>query len=156
LATHLVIPDTQSKPGAPSDHLRWIGAYICDRRPDVVIHLGDHWDMPSLSSYDREKLAMEGRRYAEDIEKGNADLDLVTAPIRKAMLRDRKWRPRLVLLRGNHEHRIVRAAEDNPHLDGALGCHDLESPGWETHDFLDPTWIDGVAYCHFFANPMTG
>lgn len=156
MTTHFVIPDTQSKPGVPADHLRWIGQYITDRRPDVVVHLGDHWDMPSLSSYDRGKLAMEGRRYAEDVERGNADLDLITAPVRKARMKDRTWQPRLVLLRGNHEARIVRAAEENPHLVGAISYDDLESPGWETHDFLKPAWIDGVAYCHFFANPMTG
>ena len=30
--THLVIPDTQAKPGVPTDHLGWIGEYILDRR----------------------------------------------------------------------------------------------------------------------------
>jgi len=47
MVSHLVIPDTQAKPGAPTKHLEWIGRYILDRRPDVVVHLGDHWDMPS-------------------------------------------------------------------------------------------------------------
>ena len=49
---HLVIPDTQIKPGVPTNFLAWIGQYIVEKRPDVVVHLGDHWDMPSLSSYD--------------------------------------------------------------------------------------------------------
>jgi hypothetical protein len=159
--THLVIPDTQVAPGVPTDHLRWIGQYILDRKPDVVVHLGDHWDMPSLSSYDRGKKAMEGRRYAEDVEAGNKALALLTAPLNKANWSRRKrgteeYKPRLVLLRGNHEDRIRRAIEDDPRMDGAMSFDHLESPGWEVHDFLKPVFIDGVGYAHFWANPMSG
>lgn len=156
MTTHLVIPDTQIKPGVPTDHLAWIGQYVVDRKPDVVVHLGDHWDFPSLSSYDRGKKAMEGRRYSEDVEAGNLGLDLLTAPIRKEKLRVRDWLPRLELLRGNHEERLNRAIEDDARMDGALSFDDLESPGWEVHDFLKPVWVDGIAYSHYFANPMTG
>ena len=156
---HLFIPDTQSRPGTPDDHLRWIGKFIVEKKPDVVIHAGDHWDCPSLSSFDKKgSKSMEGRRYEADIEKGNADFALLTEPIVKHNKRHRlhPYEPRLVLLRGNHEYRIIRAVEDNPQLDGVIGYHHLLSPGWETHDFLKPVWIDGVAYCHYFANPMTG
>jgi len=157
--THFVIPDTQSKPGTPSDHLRWIGEYILDRKPDVIIHLGDHWDMPSLSSYDRGKKAMEGRRYAEDVEKGNADLDLIMAPTRKhnaKRLTRNRYEPEWHLLRGNHENRIQRAIDDSAQLDGAIGFHDLESPGWQVHDFLQVLKLDGVNYSHYFYHPSTG
>jgi hypothetical protein len=153
LTTHLVIPDTQSKPGTPSEHLTWVGRYILD----VVIHLGDHWDMPSLSSYDKGKKAMEGRRYAEDVAKGNDDLDLIIAPTRKhnaKRLSRNTYNPRWVLLRGNHEHRIQRAIEDTAQLDGAIGYDDLHSPGWEVHDFLKPVFIDGIGYSHFWTNAM--
>lgn len=51
MRTHLVIPDTQAKDGVPNDHLGWIGEYIMDRRPDCIIHLGDHADMPALFSW---------------------------------------------------------------------------------------------------------
>ena len=57
----LIIPDTQVKPGVPTDHMEWIGKYILDQKPDCVIHLGDHYDMHSLSSYDQGKKAGEGR-----------------------------------------------------------------------------------------------
>lgn len=155
MATHLVIPDTQSKPGVPNDHLRWIGKYLVDRKPDVVIHLGDHWDMPSLSSWN-SKMDMEGLRYADDVRKGNDDLALITAPLFKYQKRNPDYQPRLVLLRGNHEDRIRRAIEDDPRLAGTIGYHDLLSPGWETHDFLKPVFIDGIGYSHFWANPLTG
>lgn len=164
MSTHLVIPDTQVKPGVPMDHLRWIGQYLVDKRPDTVVHLGDHWDFPSLSSYDKGKKAMEGRRYEDDVEAGNLGMEILTSPL-NFLLHDEKaggvrkakrYDPRLVLLRGNHEHRLNRAIEDNAQLDGALSFDDLESPGWEVHDFLDRVEIEGVHYSHYFANPMSG
>lgn len=160
MTAHLIIPDTQAKPGVPTAHLSWVGQYVVDHRPDTVIHLGDHWDMPSLSSYDKGKRAMEGRRYSEDVVAGNEALALVTDPIREAAFRERRqaagWKPRLVLLRGNHEARIERACEDNAQLEGAISYADLESPGWEVHDFLEVVKIDGVRYSHYFYNPNTG
>lgn len=150
--SHLMIPDTQVKPGVSTVHLRWIGEYIVDRNIDVVIHIGDHWDMPSLSSYDkRGSHAMEGRRYARDVEAGNDALDLIRAPARRA-----KAKTQFHLLRGNHEDRIRRAVEEDPRLDGTIGFSDLESPGWKTHGFLKPVFIDGVGYSHYWYNPMSG
>ena len=79
--THLVIPDTQVKPGVPTDNIRWIGQYIADTRPDVIVNLGDFWDMPSLSSYDKGKKTFEGRRYKADIKAGNDAFHLLDDPI---------------------------------------------------------------------------
>lgn len=157
--THLVIPDTQCKAGVPDDHLRWIGQYIVDRKPDVIIHLGDHWDMPSLSSYDKGKKQFEGRRYKSDVEAGNEALKLLTDPIEEynlaAPIKERYY-PRLVLLRGNHCDRIAKAIETEPHLEGVIGFHDLESPLWEVSDFRKVIYIDGIGYTHYFENTMTG
>lgn len=165
MATHLVIPDTQVKPDVPLDHLTWAGQYFVDhfaQREDVTaIHLGDHWDFPSLSQYDRGKRAMEGRRVIADIEVGNKGFELLNAPLdayneRRRANAKKQWHPRRVLLRGNHEYRAEREVESNPQLDGFLTMESLKSPGWEVHDFLTPVDIDGVVYCHYFYNPMTG
>jgi hypothetical protein len=67
---HMVIPDTQVKPDSDYSHMRWAGHYAAEKKPDVIVHLGDHWDMPSLSSYDVGKKSFEGRRYTKDIESG--------------------------------------------------------------------------------------
>lgn len=158
---HLIIPDTQCRKGVPLDHLRWAGEYIIDRRPGVVVHLGDHWDMPSLSSFDEPgSLRMEGARYEDDIEAGNEGMRLLLAPLRELQARqkrnkDRVYAPRLVLLRGNHEHRIVRAIDKQPKFAGTIGYHHMDTSGWEVHDFNVPVTIDGVAYSHYFPNPMS-
>lgn len=155
--THLIIPDTQAKAGVPDDHLRWIGQYIVDRKPDVVIHLGDHWDMPALSGYDKGKKQFEGRRYKSDIKAGNEALKLITDPLHEYNLTaDIIYQPRLVLLRGNHEDRINKALADDPYLEGVIGYHDFENPGWETSDYHEVLFIDGIGYSHAFENPMTG
>ena len=60
MTKHLVIPDTQVKPEHSVKHLRWAGKYAAEKKPDVIIHIGDHWDMPSLSSYDVGKRSFEG------------------------------------------------------------------------------------------------
>ena len=165
-ATHIVIPDTQVRPGVPTDHLKWIGRYIWDQfhdRSNVrVIHLGDHWDMPSLSSWDKPgSKSVEGRRYMDDVRAGNEALSLLTETIetRNANRRQNKkpqWRPDLHLLRGNHEDRITRAVDEGPKWEGLVGMHHLESPGWIVHDFLKPVCLDGVWYAHYWSNPMNG
>jgi len=161
--THLVIPDTQAKPGVPTDHLGWIGAYIVERKPDVVVHLGDHADMPSLSSYDVGKRVFEGRRYRADIDAANEAFDILCAPLEDYNAAKAKWRkpryePQLHFLLGNHEDRISRAVNDDAKLDGTIGLDDLNyaNHGWTVHPFLQPVAIDGVYYAHYWAAPMTG
>lgn len=160
--THLVIGDTQVKPGVPTAHLGWIGQYIVDQfagRPLRVIHVGDHADMPSLSSYDKGKKAMEGRRYKADIVAANAGWDLLNEPLRRYNKgRRHRWQPDLHITLGNHEDRISRACELDAQLDGMLSLDDLNFAkwGWTVHPYLKPVILDGVHYAHFFYNPNTG
>lgn len=154
--THIVIPDTQSKPGVPNVHLSWIGQFIVDEYQGAdltIIHIGDHWDMPSLSSYDKGKKSMEGRRVVKDVEAGNASFALLDDPIRE---KRRVWKPKKKFKRGNHENRITRATENDAQIDGLISLDDLDTRDWEVADFLVPETLDGVTYAHYFANPMTG
>ncbi len=154
---HLVIPDTQAKAGVPTNHLEWIGRYIVDKKPDVIIHLGDHWDMPSLSGYDRGKMKFEGRRYKIDIDSGNAAFDLLNEPIRQYNKRHlTKYNPRKVFLMGNHEHRIETILQDNPFLDGQISFADYDTQDWEVYPYQKVIFIDGVGYVHCYVNNMTG
>lgn len=151
--SHLVIPDTQCKPGVSLEHCEWIGKYIADREPDTVVMLGDWWDMPSLSSYDAGKKSFEGRRYIADIAAGNLGMDLMMGPIRGM-----RKKPRKVFLLGNHEERIERAIESDARLEGTIGYKDfnLEKHGWEVVPFLKPIKINGITYCHFFPRAASG
>ena len=83
MTKHLVIPDTQVKPGHSTAHLKWAGEYAAEKKPDVIIHIGDHWDMASLSSYDVGKKSFEGRRYTRDIRAGLNAMDHFIAPTKE-------------------------------------------------------------------------
>lgn len=159
--THLIIPDTQAKAGVPIDHLFWIGAYMTALKPDVVVHLGDHFDMPSLSTWDKGTAAFEGRRYVEDIEAGNVAFAALCSSMQQHNQRQRdnkhqQWKPELHVTLGNHEHRVTRAANEDPKLLGLVTLEDMDFGDWKVHQFLQPVCVDGIWYCHYWANPMTG
>lgn len=163
MTKHLLIPDTQVKEGTPFHHLEALGNYIVKKRPDVIVHIGDHWDMPSLSSYDRGKKAMEGRRVLSDIEAGKRGMEALLTPMwnlqaKQRANRKKVYTPRMEFCIGNHEERIMRHVESNPELDGSLGYEDLclESFGWNVNPFLVPVDIDGISYAHYFYNPLSG
>lgn len=159
---HLVIPDTQVKPGVPMGHLAWAGEYAAEKKPDVIVHIGDHWDMPSLSSYDVGKKEFEGRRYTDDIEAGLDGMALFLKPIYRAIEESyknhrKRWAPEFHFFLGNHEQRIVRAVSTDRKLEGLISYADLGLHGtWKVHDYLVPAVIDGVAYCHYFVTGVMG
>lgn len=159
----LVIPDTQCKPGIDLGYLNRIGSYIVDKKPDIIVHIGDHADMPSLSSYDVGKKSFEGRRYKADIEAARHGMEELLGPMNDYNEQRRRngkklYRPRMVLTLGNHENRITRAVENDPKLDGTLGISDLgyESYGWEVHPFLEVVIIEGIAFSHYFVTGSMG
>lgn len=161
--TIAVIGDTQVKPDQDLSHLEHIGRYLADKRPDIIVQIGDWWDMPSLSSYDRGKASFEGRRVKEDIEAGHEGMRRMLEPIKKLQQSQRYFKkkvynPRMVMTWGNHDSRCDRAAQDNPELVGFIGTKELnaEQYGWEVHEFLKPVNIEGINFVHYLANPMSG
>jgi hypothetical protein len=155
----LVLPDVQAKPGIDFSFLSRIGQYAVDKRPDVIVCIGDFADMPSLSSYDKGKKSFEGRRYKRDIEAAQFAMQAFLRPIDDHnMTAKRPYKPRMVLTLGNHEFRITRACEDDPKLDGVLSLKDLayEEYGWEVYPFLEVVVIEGVAFSHYFTSGTMG
>lgn len=156
-----VIPDTQVKPGVDLTYLNKIGEYLVEKQPDVIIHLGDHWDMPSLSSYDIGKKSFEGRRYKKDIEAGNNGMAALLSPIKAHNFRavanhKPRYRPEMHFLMGNHENRINRAVNNDAKLEGTIGVEDCYLDDWNVHDFLEVVIIGGVAFSHYFVTGIAG
>jgi hypothetical protein len=148
----LVIPDTQVAPGVPLEHMTWAGRYIAAKRPDYIVHLGDHWDMPSLSSYDKGKRCFEGRRYEADIKAGNVAMDMLTREYRGLP----GYAPAEHFLIGNHEQRIDRATQAQAELEGVIGYHHLNLAGWTVHGFLKVLALEGIKFSHFFTTGLMG
>jgi hypothetical protein len=162
---HFMIPDTQVKPGVPLYHLEWIGQYLVDNPPDRLIMIGDWYDCPSLSSYDRGKKSFEGRRFVADLDCGHRALELLERPLdlENARLKRNKKAPIRFdkhVTWGNHEHRATRACENTPELDGLIGTHLFDdfwrSRGWITHQYTEVIDLDGVWYSHCFLTEHTG
>lgn len=160
----LVIADTQRRPdnvqlNTPLDIA--IGNMIVAEQPEVVVHIGDHFDMPSLSTYDMPKnnrRTIDGREVAADVAAGRQSMDRILAPLRDLQQRQKDskhkvYRPRMVFTLGNHEERILRF----PELRGLVGIPDLfAGTPWEVYDYLEPVTFGGVEFVHFAANALSG
>ena len=156
--THLVIPDSHAHPLHHNKRAEYLGRLINDIKPDVVIHLGDSADMPSLSSYDRGTKAFQGRNYRADID---AHLDF-NERLWNVVRAAKKRLPHRYFFEGNHEHRIKKAINLQPELEGAISFDDLSlyryydevieyngrSPGVKE--------VDGINYAHFFISGVMG
>jgi hypothetical protein len=156
---HLVIPDAQVKDGVPIQHMEWIGNFITEKKPDVIINIGDFWDFESLSKYDKGKLPFEGRRYSKDVASGRKAMEKLLKPIddynRTAKV---KYKPRKVFTLGNHEIRLSRLVDDNPEYEGKFSLDELgiKEYGWEQYDYLKVVKIDGIKYAHYFTTGSKG
>lgn len=156
----LVIPDCQVVPGCKTDHLTALGNFTVERQPEIIVNIGDFWDMHSLSAYDVGKKAAENARYEEDIDAGIHALQDFIRPInqyntKKFFQKKKLYSPRKVFTIGNHESRILRYINDYPVLEGKLSFGDLmlHANGWEVYNYLEIVDIEGVKFSHLFLNP---
>lgn len=160
----LVIPDTQIRPNnlamnAPL--LAAVGQIIVDWRPDVVVHIGDHWDMSSLSTYDfapRNRNTFDGGEVQADVEAGIEAMEILLNPLNELQARQRAskhkvYSPRRVLTLGNHEQRADRFNELNGLVDLRA---EADALGWEVYDYLEPCFIEQIMFTHYVPNPLSG
>lgn len=159
----LIIPDSHANPYHHNDRFSILGEYILDKKPEIVVNIGDMADMPSLSSYDKGHKSFEGRRYNDDVAAVLDAQDKLFAPIEVYNQQQRKngkkqYKPRYVLTLGNHEARIDRVSELQAELDGTVSIEDLgyADYGWEVHKYGIPVIINGVAFCHNFVSGVMG
>lgn len=158
-----LMPDVQARPGTPTNHLRAAGNYCVAKKPDVIVCIGDFWDMPSLSQFTQKgSMEWEGLRYQDDINSGLESMEAFLGPIRAEQRRlvanhRTRWNPRMVFTIGNHEPhvRCKRFIDSDPRFSGLISGDDcqLEKFGWEVHDFLNIVKIGGIAFSHYFINP---
>lgn len=152
---HFIIPDTQVKHGVPLDHFRWLGYAIEEYKPDRIIHLGDHWDFSSVSSYNSNK-EKEGQRILKDIMAGNKALEILEEHSGGFVPKSKH------LLRGNHDHRLNKWLGEHPVLEGLVGEHlfNDRALGWTPVDYKHGSpqaiELDGLWYAHYFTNANTG
>jgi predicted phosphodiesterase len=153
-----VLPDVQARPGDDFTFLSHVGAYFAEKKPDVIVCLGDFADMESLSSYDIGKKSFEGRRYSKDIKAAREAMHALMTPL-IIEKEETGYDPRLEMLGGNHDFdRIERATEEDSKLDGLVSIDDLgyEEFGWNNNPFLEVVTIGGVAFSHYLVSGVMG
>jgi hypothetical protein len=158
---YLILPDPHAHKDHDNKRADWIGKLILDERPDVVMNMGDTFDMPSLSSFDKGKASFHGASYEKDIEAGVEFLDRMWHPIRKA----KKKRPLSVFLEGNHEHRLKKVLEAQPELGGnkyGIGYKDYCLADYHNiiqyYEGSTPSIYaaDGINFAHFLCSGVMG
>lgn len=138
-----------------------MGQLIVDWRPDVIVHIGDHFDMKSLCHYDfpkNNRMVFDGEEVKKDVLAGRHGLDYLTNPLvelqmNQASNKKRVYRPEMHFTLGNHEQRVDRYNE----LKGLIDLKkEVEYQGFKCHPFLKPVEIEGVHFVHYAYNAMSG
>lgn len=158
---YIIVPDPHAHKDHNNNRADWIGKLILDEKPDEVINMGDTFDMPSLSSFDKGKASFHGASYEADIESGIEFLDRMWRPVRKA----KKKKPKSVFLEGNHEHRLLKVLEQHSELSGSkygIGYKDYQLDDY--HNVVIPYkgmtpgiyQSDGISFAHFMVSGLMG
>jgi hypothetical protein len=153
----LVFTCAHAHPDVSNERFDWLGDFIYDVRPDMVVDLGDFDDMQSLNSYDsRYPKAIVAQSYQRDIEAGQDARDRMWRKFREM----RRKRPVRIGFAGNHEERINRALSFDPRLEGdkyGISFKHLDTNHWyeEYHEYENSApamkMYNGILYAHYIA-----
>lgn len=160
--TVLVYTCAHSDPSCSNERFDWLGSFIYDLRPDIVVDLGDFADMKSLNTYDtRYPQAVTVQSYQKDIDWANDAQER----IRRKFKQMKRKRPFFVGFEGNHENRIKKALAYDPRVEGdryGISFSHLQTDYWydEYHPYSNsaPALVeyDGVIYGHYVATGAYG
>ena len=151
-----MIPDAHSHADFSNDRFDTLGKFAADLQPDIVVNIGDWFDMPSLCSYDKGTRGFEGRRFWKDLEHG---IDAQERFVHFLRRRKRKL-PRFVALEGNHEYRLTKAINHDPvMLEGIPTDFGFKDRGWEYFPYNGSTpaivSIEGINFAHYITTAGT-
>lgn len=161
---HLVIPDDHAYPEDNFRRFKWLGQYIIEQQPEVIVRLGDSWDMPSLCTYDKGKKSYVFKNVQADIEAGHTAEKLIFDPLirynrHQKNIKQKQYKPLIIKILGNHEHRVDRLLSYEPQWEGTIGMNSFHTrlPIKElVVPFMEFILVDGVAYSHYFVSGAMG
>lgn len=141
----LYFTDAHNMPGLDNTRFKWLGRFVNDVKPDILVDGGDFDDFGSLCSHDRNE-TYKGKikpSLARDLEASAESRGIlaheITHPCRK------------IVTIGNHEDRIWRYENNNPEMYGitsAIYEDILKATGWEFVRYKEYITIAGVDFTH--------
>lgn len=160
--TVIVWTCSHDRPEVSKERYDWLGQLIEDVKPDYTVDLGDGAEMASLNSFDtRNPKAIVAQNYEADIDSYNESQDILWGRFKKK----KKKRPFRIGFEGNHEHRVARALEFDPRLEGSrhgISMSHLQHDKWfdEYHYYHNGApavaEYDGVHYAHYMSGGNMG
>ena len=160
--TAIIYTCAHASPKVDNKRFELLGNLIYDIKPDYVFDLGDFADMSSLNSYDtRYPKAVVTENYENDIEV----VKDAQEKLREKFVRRKTRKPIWIGFEGNHEHRIKRALQHDPRLEGKK--YGVSFEHLHTHRYYDEYHhyengapaiksYDGVSYAHFIGSGNYG
>jgi len=165
----LVIGDCHLEPNQPIDRFRWLGRFIAEEQPEVIVQIGDFVSLDCLSHWDyNHRARMEGRRYKDEITYAQKALHALEQPVRNLNAvnkRNKKklYTPHKIWHEGNHEDRLNKYVEDRPELIGslvlarAIGVYNY---GWDLIPYKEYSKVGNILFTHIPINganqPISG
>jgi len=154
----LCIPDAHV---TPDDKDMWrfnaLGKLIVERRPDLIVQLGDFVSLESLSHWDQNKrLLMEHRRYKKDIAAGKDAIKRIFDPLFTLQKKQKDWkmkvyRPKTLWFEGNHEAWATQYIEQHPEMCGSVNVASdlgLTEMGMSALPYRSVITTNGISFCH--------
>lgn len=158
--TVLVIPDGHVDDTQDLSRWAYLGNLIVDRKPDMIVQIGDFVTLGSLSYFDmNKKRKMENVRFSNEMEAGRTALDFLFGPMNRyndkmKSQHLKQYKPEVIWCEGNHEIRVEHYLDTHPHLDGLINLglpQNLNYAGYpitEIVPYREFVTRDGVAYTH--------
>jgi hypothetical protein len=142
----VAIGDTHWYPGMDFQHMRWIGRYVAETRPDNVVHIGDAQDFESCEFHSAPGSGSQIKRpaFIEDIEAGEDALHEYHKEIPVGEIPHDKTD-------GNHEYRVERFEELAPNLAGTLVLQREQLFAryrWRVTPYKHWLFLEGVGFTH--------
>jgi predicted phosphodiesterase len=152
IITVVAIGDPHDKPGRCKKRFTHMGRFAAEKKPDVIVSIGDWASLDSLSTHELPGSANDGERpgFWEEL----SSLDESLGQFHRDFPMGSK--PCLITM-GNHEHRAARAANRQPKLNGDMPLRLDEVFSryrWGVRPFGEFVDIGGVDFVHCPLNVM--
>lgn len=151
--SHFIISDMQVTPSNLTQAKRTlhkIAMKVLEKKPDVLIFLGDFADMESLYRASKKYDNFDSKKFKADVRASNEAMDYF-----QNLIKDLKLEQHITV--GNHEDRINKFIENNIQISELISFDELNYHKYmQVHQYLKVATIDGIQYSHKFVNGSGG